>query len=84
MGVCDCSLHNPSLLSFRMPLIYNISGSSSIVISENLDKRVKTLHFFELPVQEKKTCIKNNLLDCLRQSKNRSTTVLMQNVFLEL
>ena len=25
-------------------MIYNISGSSSIVISENLDKSVKTLH----------------------------------------
>ena len=45
--------HKPSQLSFRTPLIYNISGSSSIVISENLDRSVKTLHFFELPVQEK-------------------------------
>ena len=35
--------HKPSQLSYRTPLI-NTSGSSSIVISENFDRSVKTLH----------------------------------------
>ena len=36
--------HKPSQLSFRTPLISNISGSSSMVISEKLDRSVNSLH----------------------------------------
>ena len=65
-----------------MPLIIYLV-QILFVICEKSVKCKKPYAFLNFQCR-RKTCIKNNLLDCLWWSRNRSTMVLMQNVFLGL